>query len=89
LFHEAISQAAATCFPEGSTARLAPDPPSQRGWFNLQSSAARPSPLDNPTVFLLAQWWLAHPYRADAVSSQALPLLGLGFQITGDFLPIK
>lgn len=48
--------------------------------------------FNNPTVFLLVQWWLVHRFRtgADADSvSQALPLLGVGFQATGDFLPVK
>lgn len=48
--------------------------------------------FNNPTVFLLVQWWLMHRFRtgADADSvSQAIPLFGVGFQTTGDFLSIK
>lgn len=44
--------------------------------------------VNNPTVFLLAQWWLVQRYRTGAVSSQAFPLIGLGFQFTGDILPV-
>ncbi len=43
--------------------------------------------FNNPTVFLLAQWWLVHRFRTGAVSTQALPLFGVGFQFTGDLLP--
>lgn len=42
-----------------------------------------------PTVFLLVQWWVKHRFRTGQDTPQALPLLGLGFQITGDFLPVK
>lgn len=45
--------------------------------------------FNTPTVFLLVQWWLKHRFRTGADVSQAIPLLGLGFQITGDFLPVK
>lgn len=45
--------------------------------------------FNNPTVFLLVQWWLKHRFRTGVDSSQALPLMGVGFQITGDFLPVK
>jgi hypothetical protein len=42
--------------------------------------------FNNPTIFLLAQWWLLHRYRAGQEVSQALPLMGVGFQFTGDFV---
>jgi hypothetical protein len=47
--------------------------------------------FNNPTVFLLVQWWLQNPNRAGGSDrvSQALPLLGVGFQMTGDFLPVS
>ena len=51
--------------------------------FKIDDGAA----FNNPTVFLLAQWWLVHRYRTGAVSTQALPLIGIGFQFTGDLLP--
>ncbi len=43
--------------------------------------------FNNPTVFVLVQWWLMHRYRTGAVSSQAFPMLAIGFQFTGDLLP--
>lgn len=45
--------------------------------------------FNNPTVFVLVQWWLKHQWRTGVDTSQALPLLGVGFQMTGDFLPLK
>lgn len=45
--------------------------------------------LNAPTVFVAVQWWVKHRYRAGAESSAALPLIGAGFQITGDLLPAK
>lgn len=45
--------------------------------------------FNNPTVFILVQWWLKHRFRTGVDTSQALPVLGAGFQITGDFLPVK
>lgn len=55
------------------------------GYTFFQRDGAK---FNAPTVFLLAQWWLRHTYRAGQVSTQALPLLGVGFQFTGDFLPL-
>ena len=45
--------------------------------------------FNTPTVFILVQWWLKHRFRDGVDSPAALPLLGLGFQMTGDFLPVK
>jgi len=45
--------------------------------------------FNTPTVFLLMQWWVKHRFRTGVDTSAALPLIGLGFQMTGDFLPIK
>lgn len=45
--------------------------------------------FNNPTVFLLVQWWLKHRFRTGADTRAALPLMGVGFQITGDFLSIR
>lgn len=42
--------------------------------------------FNNPTVFLLAQWWLKHRYRTGQEVHAALPLIGVGFQMTGDLL---
>lgn len=36
------------------------------------------------TLFLLAQWWLQHPYRAGQEQPQALPVIALGFAFNGD-----
>lgn len=49
--------------------------------------------FNNPTVFVLIQWWLQNRNRTGTATnpdgvSQALPLIGLGFQMTGDFLPV-
>ncbi len=54
--------------------------------------------FNNPTVFVLLQWWVQHRNRTGPVRepgsgnatgvSQALPLIGVGFQMTGDFLPV-
>jgi hypothetical protein len=45
--------------------------------------------FNNPTIFILVQWWLKHRFRTGADTSAALPLMGVGFQFTGDFLPVK
>lgn len=42
----------------------------------------------NVLVFATAQWWLVHRYRTGENTSQALPLLALGVQTTGDLIPI-
>lgn len=57
--------------------------------FKIEDGAT----FNNPTAFLLIQWWIKNPNRtgtstnADGIS-QALPLIGAGFQMTGDFLPV-
>ncbi|MEN9798369.1 MAG: hypothetical protein RL653_2065 [Pseudomonadota bacterium] len=43
---------------------------------------------NNPTAFLLLQWWVKHRFRTGADTPQALPLVGVGFQVSGDFLPL-
>ena len=45
--------------------------------------------FNNPTVFVLIQWWAKHRFRTGADTSGALPLMGVGFQKTGDFLSVK
>lgn len=40
-----------------------------------------------PTVLLISQWHVKHPYRAGEVSSAALPTLTLGFAFSGDLIP--
>lgn len=44
------------------------------------------SMFNQPTVNLLAQWWLVHPYRTGARQPIALPLIALAFSFNGDFL---
>ncbi len=53
--------------------------------FKSEDGAA----FNNPTVFLLVQWWMKHRWRTGVDTHPALPLMGLGFQITGDFLSLK
>jgi len=40
--------------------------------------------FNHPTLFLISQWWLAHPYRAGEEQSQAMPLVAVGFAFNGD-----
>lgn len=42
--------------------------------------------FNRPTVFVLAQWWMQHPYRDGTLSSQAMPLVAFGFAFQGDLL---
>lgn len=44
------------------------------------------SRFNRPTAFALAQWWVRHPYRDGTTSSQAMPLVALGFAFQGDLL---
>lgn len=53
--------------------------------FKIEDGAA----FNTPTVFILVQWWLKHRFRTGADTPTALPLFGVGFQMTGDFLPVK
>ncbi|MCB9674271.1 MAG: hypothetical protein H6737_04090 [Alphaproteobacteria bacterium] len=41
--------------------------------------------FNQPTLFVLAQWWLQHPYRAGDEQSQGLPLIAVGFAFNGDY----
>lgn len=57
--------------------------------FKIEDGAT----FNNPTAFILIQWWLQNPNRTGTARnpdgvSQAIPLLGVGFQMTGDFLPV-
>ncbi len=40
--------------------------------------------FNQPTAFLIAQWWLQHPYRAGQEQPQGLPLIAAGFAFNGD-----
>jgi len=41
-----------------------------------------------PTVLVIAQWWIDHRYRTGQESSQALPLIAVGFRFHGDLLAL-
>jgi hypothetical protein len=45
--------------------------------------------FNNPTVLLIANWWLTHRFRTGADSPQAFPYIAVGFAFNGDLLPIK
>lgn len=53
--------------------------------FDLEDGAA----LNAPTVFLLVQWWLKSRWRTGEDTSQAIPLIGVGFQVYGDLIPFQ
>jgi hypothetical protein len=40
--------------------------------------------FNQPTLFVLAQWWLQHPYRTGNEQPQGLPLIAVGFAFNGD-----
>lgn len=44
------------------------------------------SMFNQPTISLLGQWWMSHPYRTGAKQPAALPLIALAFSFNGDFL---
>ena len=44
--------------------------------------------FNEPTVFLLVNWWLQDRYRTGAQVSQIVPFLAFGFGFWGDLLPI-
>ena len=43
----------------------------------------RATGAERGSIFLLAQWYVAHRYRTGEAVSGAIPLLGLGFTLTG------
>ena len=47
-------------------------------------SLSEGSVLSQRSFFVLAQWWLSHRYRTGAVTSQALPLVALGYSFSLD-----
>jgi hypothetical protein len=51
--------------------------------FHDRGQGAR---FDKPTLFVLAQWWITHPYRAGQQQPQALPLIAVGSSWQGDLL---
>ena len=49
--------------------------------FNDKDPGAR---YNQPTLFVLTQWWAQHPYRAGNEQPQELPLIAVGFAFNGD-----
>lgn len=41
--------------------------------------------VNQPTLFVLAQWWLQHPYRTGDEQPGAMPLFAVGFAFNGDY----
>ena len=40
--------------------------------------------FNQPTAFVIAQWWAQHPYRTGEEQPAGLPLIALGFAFNGD-----
>lgn len=51
--------------------------------FRDEAPGAR---FNQPTLFMLAQWWAQHPYRSGAEQPAGLPLIAVGFAFNGDLL---
>lgn len=45
--------------------------------------------FNQATMFVVAQWWLMHPYRAGGEQPQALPLIALGIAFNGDLARVS
>lgn len=45
--------------------------------------------FNNPTVLVIANWWLSHRWRTGADVSPVIPYLAVGFAFNGDLLPLK
>lgn len=45
--------------------------------------------FEQPTLFVLAQWWLQHPYRTGVEQPQGLPLIAIGLAFKGDLIGDK
>ena len=43
--------------------------------------------IQRPTLFALAQWHLAHPWRTGSPTPRALPQVGVGLSVVGDVPP--
>jgi len=44
------------------------------------------TPFDQPTVFVLVQWWLHHHYRTGQDVSGVIPFVAVGFSFQQDFI---
>lgn len=45
--------------------------------------------FNNPTVFLLSQWWYQHRFRTGVERHTAIPYLAIGFSFEGDLYPFR
>lgn len=43
--------------------------------------------FNQPTAFMVCQWWAQHPYRTGQEQPAGLPLVALGFAFNGDVAP--
>jgi hypothetical protein len=53
--------------------------------YTFHTKAPGSTMFNNPTVILLAQWWLSHRFRTGQDVSQGVPLIGIAFTFNGDF----
>ena len=44
--------------------------------------------FNQPTVALLVNWWLKHPYRTGVDVAQGIPYVALAFNFVGDLVPL-
>ena len=56
-------------------------------WRLFEAAAGTHPRFDGPSIVVLLQWQLWHPYRVGQEIAQALPLMALGFAFNGDLLP--
>jgi hypothetical protein len=54
--------------------------------FDDKAPGAR---FNQPTLFVVTQWWAQHPYRTGNEQSQGLPLIAVGFAFNGDYWTSK
>lgn len=68
-----------------------PNPTNQRLGLFLAYTFYKDPPgtaFNNPTVLLLANWYLSHRYRTGQEVSQGLPLIAIAFLFTGDLYTV-
>ncbi len=66
---------------DNSTHRLGPI----LAWRIFDRDGAR---FNQPTVAVVINWYLKHPYRTGQQTPTAIPYFALAFQTSGDFLPL-
>ena len=54
-------------------------------WRIFDHDGAR---FNQPTVAMVINWYLKHPYRTGQETPTAIPYFALAFQTSGDFLPL-